>query len=609
MIRARLLTALGTAWLLTALGLTAAPPAYSGGLIFLEAEFQGVGGVDGIEGATSAAVSPDGKNVYATGKGSDAVAVFTRDGTTGTLTFLEAKFDGVGGVDGLNKAQGVAVSPDGKNVYVTGQVDDAVAVFTRDGTTGALTFLEAQFDGVGGVDGLNGAEGVAVSPGGEHVYVAGRSDDAVAVFSRDGTTGALTFSSMASVSHPVSLALSPDGKHVYVGATSQVTVFSRNGTTGALTLVEDKTDDTAGVDGIGGRSSVAVSPDGKHVYATGSNDNAVAAFSRDGTTGALTFVEAKFDGVGGVDGLKASSKTTSPGPSSVAVSPDGMFVYVAGQDDDAVAVFRRNATTGALTFIEAKFDGADGVTGIKSASGVAASADGKHLYATGRDPSSVAVFGVDTCGNGILGVDEQCDDMNMTGGDGCSTTCQLELCGATPATTCRKPTLAEKSLILLKNNADDGADKLVWKWTFGEATPVADYGDPTATASYLLCLYDMSGGSQPLLTFAAPSGGSCLGQPCWQAPNTTSFKYKDKLGTPNGLSFVKLQEGLTNGEAKILVKGKSFHLGLPSSVSLNFTLPVTLQLLNTQTSVCWEAEYSTFLVKEADQFKARSDAP
>ena len=45
------------------------------------------------------------------------------------LTFVERKHDGVGGVDGLNNAAGVAVSPDNLTVYITGFADDAVAVF------------------------------------------------------------------------------------------------------------------------------------------------------------------------------------------------------------------------------------------------------------------------------------------------------------------------------------------------------------------------------------------------------------------------------------------------------------------------------------------------
>ncbi len=87
-------------------------------------------------------------------------------------------FDGAGGVDGLDEARLVTVSPDGAHVYVAGAGDDAVAVFSRDIATGALGF-------VGSVDGLAGARSVSVSPNGAHVYVASSDsmfDHRVAVF-------------------------------------------------------------------------------------------------------------------------------------------------------------------------------------------------------------------------------------------------------------------------------------------------------------------------------------------------------------------------------------------------------------------------------------------
>ena len=81
------------------------------------------------------------------------------------LTFVEVQRDGVGGVGGLGRAISVTVSPDGRHVYAAGQFDDAVVVFSRNSTTGALTFVEVQKDGVGGVDGLDGASSVTGQPG------------------------------------------------------------------------------------------------------------------------------------------------------------------------------------------------------------------------------------------------------------------------------------------------------------------------------------------------------------------------------------------------------------------------------------------------------------
>ena len=64
--------------------------------------------------------------------------------------------------------------------------DHSVAVFSRDpDDNGKLSFIHRLKDGVGGVDGLNGAWYVTISTDGKNVYVAGTSENAVAVFSRD----------------------------------------------------------------------------------------------------------------------------------------------------------------------------------------------------------------------------------------------------------------------------------------------------------------------------------------------------------------------------------------------------------------------------------------
>ena len=302
-------------------------------------------------------VSLDGKHVYTSSSSESAIAVFSRNATTGVLTFVEVQKDGVGGVDGLLGSRSVTVSPDGKHVYATGLAENKVSVFSRNATTGALTFGEIQTDGVGGVDGLAGAIVVTVSPDGKHVYVTGNSEAAVAVFSRNATTGALTF-------------------------------------------VEVKKDGVGGFDGLNGAFPVRVSPDGSTVYVGGSGGDEIGVFLRNATTGALTFSEVhKDDGIGGsIDGLD--------GPASLAVSPDGKHLYVAGQSDDSIVVFSGTGTVvGALSSTSViPASSAVGVTGnvVVTFTTVGAVNFGKVqvTFPTGFDVSGA---GVNAAGTNIAG--------------------------------------------------------------------------------------------------------------------------------------------------------------------------------------------------------------
>ena len=113
-------------------------------------------------------VSPDGKHLYTAGPGENSVAVFSRASTTGELAFVEFEKDDVGGVDGLNGATSVTVSPDGKHVYVA-SFENMAAVFSRNQSTSKLTFVESEKEGVGGVDGLDWTGSVTVSPDGKYV--------------------------------------------------------------------------------------------------------------------------------------------------------------------------------------------------------------------------------------------------------------------------------------------------------------------------------------------------------------------------------------------------------------------------------------------------------
>jgi len=208
--------------------------------------------------------------------------------------------------------------------------------------TGALTWEATYQDGIGGNEYLAGAYDVAVSPDGRHVYVASYLDDAITVFYRNATTGALArvYVVQDGAGYPPfldganALLVSPDNNYVYVvsrGANS-LEAFHRNTTTGALTTASHYYDNAFGIDGLAGARGIAIDPDGEALYVASQGEHALAYFLRDPATGLLTFVRAYKDNTPGIDGLDTADAVT--------VSPDGRFIYVSGYGEDALAVFR-----------------------------------------------------------------------------------------------------------------------------------------------------------------------------------------------------------------------------------------------------------------------------
>ena len=115
---------------------------------------------------------------------------------------------------------------------------------------------------------------VIVSGDGSHLYAT--DYNYTRVFSRDSSSGSLTFVGVHEngvtdkwAKRVESASISLDGKNMYLKSSSQLIVFSREPSTGALTLLE-----TLEKDG----KSIALSPDGSHLYVVGQK---IAVFSRD----------------------------------------------------------------------------------------------------------------------------------------------------------------------------------------------------------------------------------------------------------------------------------------------------------------------------------------
>jgi hypothetical protein len=165
------------------------------------------------------------------------------------------------------------------------------------------------------------------------------------------------------------------------------------------------------------------------------------------------------------------------------------------------------------------------------------------------------------------------------------------VCGQAPVAGCRGSVEPGAGVLDLRRGTTDAKNRLTWKWNKGAVTPRADFGDPTATTGYRLCIYDESAAT-PRLAFSAgaPAGGTCGNAPCWRSTGK-GFTYKDKERSPDGLQQIVLKEGLVPGKAKIIVRGKGANLRLPA-LPLDQDPAVTVQLRSSD-GTCWETRHGT----------------
>jgi hypothetical protein len=164
------------------------------------------------------------------------------------------------------------------------------------------------------------------------------------------------------------------------------------------------------------------------------------------------------------------------------------------------------------------------------------------------------------------------------------------LCPPAPAGTCRQPTASGAAQIQLVDK-EDTKDRLQWKWGKGAATMKDEYGFPTATEGYALCVYD---DAVLVASAGAPPAGDCAGKPCWKE-SKTGFKYGDKFRSSDGVGSLQLKAGVA-GKASNQLKAQGFNVLMPALGPL--TGPLVVQLHQSSAAVCWGATFSTPFTKD-----------
>jgi hypothetical protein len=289
---------------------------------------------NGVGYPGSAVVSPDGSQVYIAG----TMAV-GYDAATGAQRWAAPT--------GLSRGGFLGVSPDGSRVFVTGSSangNGTLRYTTRafNAATGAV--LWTAFDHGPGT-GDDQAQSLAVRPDGSRVFVTGSSSDPKGTFryttiAFDAATGARRWVARYSYQHlradAASVAVSPGGTQVFVTGGSagptgpgSAATVSYDAATGAMQWV-------ARYSPPGGRNAgaatVAVSPDGATVYIAGTaRVRRGSAFPQNIAVVAYTAATGTQRWAALYPGAASPPPVYGSNAVAMALSPDGSAVFAAGQ--------------------------------------------------------------------------------------------------------------------------------------------------------------------------------------------------------------------------------------------------------------------------------------
>eukprot|EP00947_MAST-08B_sp_MAST-8B-sp1_P001450 g1450.t1 len=234
------------------------------------------------------ALSPDGELLFIADAGNHKIRIMNMN--TGAVTTLagsgeEGSEDGVGVAASFCHPSGLAVSPDGKQLFVADIDGNKIRVVNvADGTVTTLAGSgeEGSEDGVGAAASFSGPPGLALSLDGKQLFVADYHGNKIRVVNvADGTVTTLAGSGQyksedgvgaaASFKYPEGLTLSPDGKQLFVADQDGHNIRVVNVADGTVTTLAGSGEDGS-EDGVGAAAyfsyptDLALSPDGKQLF-------------------------------------------------------------------------------------------------------------------------------------------------------------------------------------------------------------------------------------------------------------------------------------------------------------------------------------------------------
>ncbi|MBC3784392.1 lactonase family protein [Spirosoma utsteinense] len=316
-------------------------------------------------------------------RGSEGIYVYEFDRMTGAMNPLQS-------VSNAKSPSFLALHPSTKYLYSVNEAAEtgpskagAVSAYRVDGTTGKLTFLNSQST-LG-----NGPCYVSIDQTGKTAFVANYGGGSMAVLpiNLDGNLGAATDSVQQTgrgpdakrqeKPHIHSATVSPDNRFVYVAdlGTDKLHIYEIDAKNS--TVKPAQTPYVTVKPGSGPRH-LAFHPNGKFAYLAEELISSVAVFSRNAKTGALTLIR---------DGVKTlpadfSEQNTS---ADIHIDPTGKFLYQSNRGRHALAIFAIG-DNGDLTAV------GDEPTRGKTPRNFMIDPKGEFVFVANQDSDTITIF-------------------------------------------------------------------------------------------------------------------------------------------------------------------------------------------------------------------------
>ena len=185
--------------------------------------------------AHSANVDPSGKWILVADLGADKVFVYSQNSSGALVPHMDKTISLKAGCGPRH----LSFHPNGKFVYIIGELNNTVTSFAWDARTGTAKQVSSCPTVPTGFSGKSYCADIHVHPNGRFVYGSNRGHDSIAIMKTDGKTGAIALSGTESVrgKWPRTFAIAPGGQFLLVAGqnSNHISVFKIDQITGNLT--------------------------------------------------------------------------------------------------------------------------------------------------------------------------------------------------------------------------------------------------------------------------------------------------------------------------------------------------------------------------------------